>query len=654
MPGYSNLLLPLIAPLAPANDEALLTAERSANLRCSVHLEGTLPQPVSSLGACALGGWLYVLGGHLGKPHDYAREHQSPHFLRLNLADLKTWEVLPELERGVQSVALVACRSELYRIGGMLAQNARGEAMQLESSPLFARLDPANATWQPLAPLPKGRSSHAAAALGAHIYVVGGWEVAGPLGRQSRFCDESWVFDVEHPDRGWRSIATPFQRRGLGLAALERALVAIGGMDEDGEATGRVDVLDVESGAWTRGPDFPDTGFGVSAAGADGRVVACGSTGRVWTWAPGEASWVLRGDLLFPRIFHQLVASRPGECIAIGGVAGGEHVGAVERIRIAGNPGAAVAGHVLTPAPCSARNRQAALLVGDELYLFGGNKSTGQHDFAPENFLDEGWKLDLRKLVWSRTAALPVRRQTLQAASVDGKTLWAAGGFGHDGAKLRTFAEVYVYEREEDRWSERKGLSVPLSQFGLVEHGGALWALGGLDYVKGRGEGEDFRHSLDVLRKDLADEGGFQPTGIQLPRPRRAFGCAVLEGRAYLIGGLADGFEPVAECDVVDLVRSTWTSMPPPARPRISPELVALGGKLYLAGGASLDEHGESRPERSLEVFDPASGTWSTLLEELPIQPAHMRLFAHRGRLLAFSTQREGEGVAELCWIEPN
>lgn len=172
--------------------------------------------------------------------------------------------------------------------------------------------------------------------------------------------------------------------------------------------------------------------------------------------------------------------------------------------------------------------------------------------------------------------------------------------------------------------------------------------------VQGRGDGEDLRHSLTVLRKDLADAEGFRPTELQLPRPRRAFGCAVLDGRAYLVGGLADGFEPVAECDVLDLERSAWTSIPPPSRARISPELVALGDKLYLAGGAALDEDGESRPERSLEVFDPASGTWSTLIEELPIRPAHIRLFAHRGRLLAFSTQREGEGEAELCWIDPN
>jgi hypothetical protein len=581
-------------------------------------------------------------------------ENQSSAFARLNLADLGSWQLLPALERGVQSVALVPHEGALYRVGGMVAENAAGQAMELRSLAEFARFEPASGTWTALTPLPGGRSSHAAAAVGSRVFVVGGWDVAGQLGRKSTFCSATWVFDLEHPEAGWSSLATPFRRRGLGLAALEGTLVAVGGMDDDGDTTGRVDVLDVESGEWSRGPDFPDMGFGVSAAVSHGDVYACGSTGRVWRWTPGDERWVECAQLQFPRIFHQLVALDSGDLVAVGGVTQEEQVRAVEIVHAGSSHVGAVSGRALLPTPAKAKNRQATMLIGDELFLFGGNRSLGQHDFAPENFLDEGWKLDLRSLEWAPAAAFPAHRQTVRTASDDGKRIFGVGGFGHDGTRLRSFSEAFVYDVEGDRWSACTGLPATLTQFGLVAHGNALWALGGLSYVDEREDGEDFVHPLAVLRKDLAegDDAPFADSGIALPRPRRAFGCAELDGKVYLIGGLADGFEAVEPCDVLDLETRTWSSIPQPHAARISPELVELDGRLYLAGGSARGADCKSRPERSLEVFDPRTGAWSVLVEELPIQPAQMQLFAHRGRLLAVSTQHAGAGVAELVWID--
>jgi len=63
--------------------------------------------------------------------------------------------------------------------------------------------------------------------------------------------------------------APPFQPRALSLAHLDGKLVAIGGMQEEGGRTTRVDLLDVAAGAWSQGPsgDSPPRSDGLLMSG---------------------------------------------------------------------------------------------------------------------------------------------------------------------------------------------------------------------------------------------------------------------------------------------------------------------------------------------------------------------------------------------------
>ena len=135
-----------------------------------------LPQAITSFGATALNGWLYVLGGYSGTPHEYSKEGQSGAFYRLNLQDGRTWQELPGIEH-LQSVALAAHGDSLIRIGGMRAANSASEAARLDSVTEVARFGLDTGTWQPLPDLPKGRSSHNAVVVGDTLYVLGGWQL---------------------------------------------------------------------------------------------------------------------------------------------------------------------------------------------------------------------------------------------------------------------------------------------------------------------------------------------------------------------------------------------------------------------------------------------------------------------------------------------
>ncbi|ACY19189.1 Kelch repeat-containing protein [Haliangium ochraceum DSM 14365] len=652
---------PPSAPAASAEATAPTPAAPPAPvLDASVPL---LPQPVTSFGAAVYGGDLYVLGGYHGKPHGYSREGQSGDLYRARVGDSSsTWEKLPGIEP-MQSLSMVAHDSGLVRIGGMRATNRSGEPSHLLSTAEVALFSPADASWSELPALPAPRSSHDAAILGDTVYVLGGWQLAGGAD-SATWHDTGAALSLAEDGATWKPFEVPFQRRALGVAAAGGRIIAVGGMSAAGEVSRRVDLYDPASGSWTRGPDYPAPAFGIALAGVGDAVYASGMDGTVYRLdiARAGADWEAAGTLAFPRFFHRIEATDDA-LLMLGGILGMNstaRVRAVERVPLSGDgddDSARITRFTLA-APGPAKNRMGLFLHRHTLYGFGGNRSLGQHDFEPDDFLDDAYALNLGSLTWQSMAAFPTKRQTMQTALNDGgkagATGFAIGGFGHDGEMARTFADAFVYDFEHDAWkSNGEVLPAPRSQFGLARRDDALWIFGGLDYDPTRGDDDQFRHLVDVLRAPVSDlSSGFQPSGVTLPQPRRAFGGALLGERYYLVGGMRENFQFVESCDVYDFESETWSQIPAPRSVRISAQLIPLDGKLYLVGGSSRDASGALAPDPSIEMFDPDTGRWSLVIDELPVVTKHMRAFAYGTRLLVYSAHSERDEV-HLMLVDP-
>lgn len=147
-------------------------------------------------------------------------------------------------------------------------------------------------------------------------------------------------------------------------------------------------------------------------------------------------------------------------------------------------------------------------------------------------------------------------------------------------------------------------------------------------------------------------EAGFLDSGLRLPVGRRAFGAALLGEKLYLAGGLDESFEAVTSFDAYDFATQSWLTLPAPREGRLSPELVALGDKLYLVAGLVFDEQGRALPAEAIEEFDPARGTWRELALPLPLDPHEVQAFAWRDKLAFVSTWNE-RGVLELALLDP-
>jgi N-acetylneuraminic acid mutarotase len=176
---------------------------------------------------------------------------------------------------------------------------------------------------------------------------------------------------------------------------------------------------------------------------------------------------------------------------------------------------------------------------------------------------------------------------------------------------------------------------------------------GGLDYDPRRAQADRFRHELDVLAAPLKPrEMIFSETKTAVPQPRRAFAGALHGDTYYLVGGMREGFDLVETCEAHDFTANTWRTIACPERLRLSAQLVALGEKLYVAAGSSRGPNGQLEPDPSLEVYDPATNTWTMVLDRLPIEPRHVHMLPYRDRLLLFGTH-DTEATAHVVLVAP-
>ena len=98
-------------------------------------------------------------------------------------------------------------------------------------------------------------------------------------------------------------------------------------------------------------------------------------------------------------------------------------------------------------------------------------------------------------------------------------------------------------------------------------------------------------------------------TKASLPVPLHHTSAAVVGGRLYVIGGFTSGFRPVGSVYEYDPTANTWREREPMPTARGALAAVALEGKIYAIGGVK--GFGQ-RNVGALEVYDPSSDSWES------------------------------------------
>ena len=136
---------------------------------------------------------------------------------------------------------------------------------------------------------------------------------------------------------------------------------------------------------------------------------------------------------------------------------------------------------------------------------------------------------------------------------------------------------------------------------GAAAVGGRIFLIGGL--------GEGFQVRAAVYEYDVSSRRW--QTRSQMAKPRVCLAVAVLDGRAYVVGGRR-GDEVLGSVECYDPSADSWTKRAPMPTPRWKASAVGVEGRIYVIGGIA----GTGSMRKALgvvEVYDPAKDSWETL-----------------------------------------
>jgi N-acetylneuraminic acid mutarotase len=221
-----------------------------------------MPQAMDEVGAAAVGGKIYVIGGQT------ERDDHAPLVMEYDPA-ANRWQSRAALPEGLSHPGVTALDGKIYVLGGFLAArhgHARDDA--------FA-YDPATDRWTALPKLSSPRGSLAAAALDSKVHVIGG------RGLDNVTVATHEVFDPA--TQRWSTAAPlPFARDHAGIAVLDGKIHVFGGRTEDGGAYSIADhdVYDAASDRWSKAAPLPVARSSGAYTVLDGRILYAGGECR--------------------------------------------------------------------------------------------------------------------------------------------------------------------------------------------------------------------------------------------------------------------------------------------------------------------------------------------------------------------------------------
>lgn len=227
--------------------------------------------------AAAVGSRIYVIGGVM---EDFLPVVSGTEG-RVDVYDVDTaaWQPGPPLPLAVNHATAVAVGDRIYVVGGYVGSllfTPVAATWVLDTSvPLEQQ------AWRPFVPLPAARAAHAAVTDGRTLWVFGGIGEPGAvsIGLPEAFHERTVLsIDLQAAAPAWQVVGLfPDVRDHLVGAYHDGKVYAIGGRDLLVQSiTGRMDVLDVATGAWAVGPAMPTPRGGGGAAVINGSIYVVG------------------------------------------------------------------------------------------------------------------------------------------------------------------------------------------------------------------------------------------------------------------------------------------------------------------------------------------------------------------------------------------
>ena len=172
-----------------------------------------------------------------------------------------TWSTGPSAGLERTEVAAARVGRHVYVIGGFLPQGHRTTAA-------VERYDTVRRRWTRVAPMPVALNHAAAAAYQGRVYVVGGYR-----GRAGLSDETAALYRYEPRRDRWRRLRSmPTARAALAVGVIGRRLYAAGGATGSDGALTTLESYDFRTRRWRSGPDMGVAREHLAAAVARGRL----------------------------------------------------------------------------------------------------------------------------------------------------------------------------------------------------------------------------------------------------------------------------------------------------------------------------------------------------------------------------------------------
>jgi non-specific serine/threonine protein kinase len=329
-------------------------------------------------------------------------------------------------------------------------------------------------------------------------------------------------------------------------------------------------------------------------------------------------AWTELPPLLSPRI--------AGGAVTIGNkiiVAGGQANGAL-------NPSTEIFdGKAWKRGPDMPTPREHLAMVTDGRYAYaigGRAMSSDKNSAAVERYDPEADR-------WEALAPLPTPRGGIGAVFADGRIIVAGGE-----APAAVIDRVDQYDVVANTWS-------PLPKMNTPRHGLALAAVGTTVYAfdgaarPSHEASTATSESLVLPARRLAPATAWRAVG-DAPIARQFTGSAVVDGRMWVVGGLADN-KASAKVYAYDSAINQWTLGPDLPLPLHHVTAVSYKDELWVLGGWTPADGNESG-RNSDQVFALRNGQWAEMPKLLRPRVAAAAAVAD-GKIVLFGGQTNGQ-----------
>jgi len=259
-------------------------------------------------------------------------------------------------------------------------------------------------------------------------------------------------------------------------------------------------------------------------------------------------------------------------------------------------------------------------------------------------------------------------------APVREASLIASGGkvymFTGQGTGYVPLGLVFEYEPATNVWRGRKRMPLPSHHIATVEYNGKIYFFGGF---KAPETGQYGWEPIDNSWQYDPETDTWKPLA-PMPSKRGAGGAAVVDGKVYVVGGMAvhpgsknttvnigAGDTPrrsVATVEEYDIGSGKWHERTPMPTPRHHLEVMAVNRKIYAIGGRQgLAVSGVGYTD-AVEEYDPATDNWGVSRARMPVAREDMSWGVYDGRIYVIgggfrSTFTSFDSVREMDAYEP-